>query len=177
MVIFQGLNHFQAEEIEIYQCQYKNWYREAKEEEWEICARLWQGAMNSYLHIKRFLGQEKTIELLGGWSPFSCKDKVKKIKNWLKNQSRLAIDQKKELEMTPDLEKEGPVVSSSSKPAPEVSKEKPKEPQKKQKGPKNHQEKGKGKANWHRPYPQGYRIPKLEPSDVESVFNLARPLM
>ncbi|MBW0548427.1 hypothetical protein O181_088142 [Austropuccinia psidii MF-1] len=36
--------------------------------------------MSSYLHIKSFLGQEKTIELLGGWSPLSCKDKVKKEK-------------------------------------------------------------------------------------------------
>ncbi|MBW0560913.1 hypothetical protein O181_100628 [Austropuccinia psidii MF-1] len=71
--------------------------------------------MNSYLHIKSFLGQEKTIELLGGWSPLSCKDKVKKINNWLKNQSLLSIDQKKELEMTPALETEAPVVSTSSR--------------------------------------------------------------
>ncbi|MBW0575071.1 hypothetical protein O181_114786 [Austropuccinia psidii MF-1] len=133
--------------------------------------------MNSYLHIKGFLGQEKTIELLGGWRPFSCKKKVKKINNWLKNQSLLSIDQKKELEMTPAFETEGPVASTSSKPAPEVSKDKLKGPQKKQSGPKNHQGKGKGKANWHRPYPQGYRIPKLEPSEVESVFNMARTLM
>ncbi|MBW0518184.1 hypothetical protein O181_057899 [Austropuccinia psidii MF-1] len=111
----QGLNHFQVEAIEIYQCQYKNWFRAAKEEEWEICPSLWQGAMNSYLHIKRFLGQEKTIELLGGWSPLSCKDKVKKIKNWLKNQSLLSIDQKKEPEMTPALETEAPVASTSSR--------------------------------------------------------------
>ncbi|MBW0549594.1 hypothetical protein O181_089309 [Austropuccinia psidii MF-1] len=114
--------------------------------------------MNSYLHIKSFLGQEKTIELLGGWSPLSCKDKVKKIKNWLKNQSLLSGDQKKELEMTPALE-EGLVASTSSKPAPETSKEKPKGPQKKRKSPKNHWGKGKGQENWHRPYPQGYRIP------------------
>ncbi|MBW0464146.1 hypothetical protein O181_003861 [Austropuccinia psidii MF-1] len=111
--------------------------------------------MISYLHIKRFLGQEKTIELLGGWSPLSCKDKVKKIKNWFKNQNILSIDQKKELEMTQSLETEGPVASTSSKQAPEVSKDKPKGPEKKQKGPKSHQGKGKGKANWHRPYPQG----------------------
>ncbi|MBW0579449.1 hypothetical protein O181_119164 [Austropuccinia psidii MF-1] len=131
------------------------------------------GPMNSYLHIKRFLGQEKTIEPLGGWSPLSCKDKFIKIKNWLKNQSLLSIDQKKELEMTPALETEGPVGSTSSKPAPEVSKDKPKGPQKKPRGPKRH----KGKANWHRPYPQGYRIPKLEPSAMDSVFNMARTLM
>ncbi|MBW0547806.1 hypothetical protein O181_087521 [Austropuccinia psidii MF-1] len=129
--------------------------------------------MNSYLHIKSFLVQEKTIELLGGWSPFSCKENVKKINNLLKNQSLLSIDQKKELEMTPALETEGPVASTSSKPGPEVSKNKLKGPQKKKKGPKNHQ----GKANWHRTYPQGYRIPKLEPSEVDSVLNMARTPM
>ncbi|MBW0537114.1 hypothetical protein O181_076829 [Austropuccinia psidii MF-1] len=133
--------------------------------------------MNSYLNIKSFLGQEKTIELLGAWSPSSFQEKVKKIKNWLKNQSPFSIDQKKELEMTPALETEGPVVSTSSKPAPKVSKDKPKVPQRKQRDPKNHQGKGKGKANWHRPYPQGYRIPKLELSAVDSVFNMARTLM
>ncbi|MBW0572726.1 hypothetical protein O181_112441 [Austropuccinia psidii MF-1] len=133
--------------------------------------------MNSYLHIKSFLGQDKTIEPLGGWSPLSCKHKVKKIKNWLKNQRILSVDQK-ELEMTPALE-EGPVTSISFKPAQEASKEMPKGPQKKKKGPKNHQGKGKGKgkANWQRPYPQGYRIPKLELSAMNSVFNMARTLM
>ncbi|MBW0589323.1 hypothetical protein O181_129038 [Austropuccinia psidii MF-1] len=173
----QGVNHFQVAAIEIYQFQYKNCFRAAKEEEWEICPSFWQGAMNSYLHIKSFLGQEKTIEILGGWSLLSCKDKVKKIKNWLKNQSLLSIDKKRELEMTPALETEAPVASTSSKPAPEVSKNKPKGPQKKQRGPKNHQSKGKGKANWQRPYPQGYRIPKLEPSAMDNVFNMARTLM
>ncbi|MBW0573080.1 hypothetical protein O181_112795 [Austropuccinia psidii MF-1] len=161
----------------MYQFQYKNWFSAAKEEEWEICPSLWQEAINSYLHIKSFLGQEKTIELLGGWSPLSFRDKVKKMKNWLKNQSLLSIDQKKDLEITTALETEGPVESTSSKPAPEVSKDKPKGPQKKQKGAKNHQGKVKGKANWHRPYPQGYRIPKLEPSAVDSVFNMGRILM
>ncbi|MBW0564478.1 hypothetical protein O181_104193 [Austropuccinia psidii MF-1] len=133
--------------------------------------------MNSYSHIKSFLDQEKTIELLGEWSLLSFQDEVKKIKNWLKNKTLLSIDQKKELEMTPALEKECPVASTSSKPAPEVSRDNPKGPQKKQRGPKNHQGKGKHKANWHRPYPQGYRIRKYEPSAVDSVFNMARPLM
>ncbi|MBW0517715.1 hypothetical protein O181_057430 [Austropuccinia psidii MF-1] len=76
--------------------------------------------------------------------------------------------------MTPALETEGPVASTSSKPAPEVSKDKPKGPQKKQRGPKNHQGKGKGKANWHRPYPQGYRIPKLEPSAVDNEIHFVQ---
>ncbi|MBW0583710.1 hypothetical protein O181_123425 [Austropuccinia psidii MF-1] len=153
-----------------------NWFREAKEEEWQICPSLWQEAMNPYLHIKSFLGQEKTIEVLGGWRLLSFKDKVKKIKNLLKNQSILSVDQKKELEMTPALE-EGLVLSTSSKTAPEASKEKPRGPQKKKKGPKKHQGKGKGKANLHRPYQQGYRIPKLEPSAVDNVFHMARTLM
>ncbi|MBW0499755.1 hypothetical protein O181_039470 [Austropuccinia psidii MF-1] len=133
--------------------------------------------MNSYLHMKSFLGQENTIELLGGWSPLSCKDKFKKIKNWLKNQSLESINQKKELKLTSALEKEGPVAFTSFKPAPEVSQDKPKQLQRKQKSPKNHQGKGKSKANWHRPYPKGYRIPKLEPSAMDSVFNMARTLM
>ncbi|MBW0510938.1 hypothetical protein O181_050653 [Austropuccinia psidii MF-1] len=79
--------------------------------------------------------------------------------------------------MTPALETEAPVSSTSSKPAPEVSKDKPKGPQKKQRGPKNHHSKGKGKANQHRPYPKGYRIPKLEASAVDSVFKMTRNLM
>ncbi|MBW0548406.1 hypothetical protein O181_088121 [Austropuccinia psidii MF-1] len=115
MIISTWLNHFQVASIEIYQCQYKNWSRAAKKEEWEICASLWQGAMNSYLHIKSFLGQEKTIERSRGWSPLSCKDKVKKIKNWLKKQSYLSKDQKKELEMTPVLETEASLASTSSR--------------------------------------------------------------
>ncbi|MBW0481006.1 hypothetical protein O181_020721 [Austropuccinia psidii MF-1] len=107
--------------------------------------------MNSYLHLKSFLGQEKTIELLGGWSPLSFKDKFKKITNWLKNQSLLFIDQKRELKMTPALEKESPVASTRYKTSPEVSRGKPKGPQKKKKCPEKNQGKGKGKANWHRP--------------------------
>ncbi|MBW0581091.1 hypothetical protein O181_120806 [Austropuccinia psidii MF-1] len=137
MIIFQWLNHFQVEAIESYQCQYKNWYRAAKEEEWKICSSLWKGAMNSYLHIQSFLDQEKTIQPLGRWSQFSFKDKVKKMNSWLNKQILLSIDQKKELKMTSTLEKDDPVVSTSSKPALEVSKHKPNRLQKK-KDPKNH---------------------------------------
>ncbi|MBW0583749.1 hypothetical protein O181_123464 [Austropuccinia psidii MF-1] len=58
-----------------------------------------------------------------------------------------------------------------------VSRDEHKGPQKKQIGPKNNQGQGKGRPNWHRPSPQGYRIPKVEPSAVDSVFNMARTLM
>ncbi|MBW0576381.1 hypothetical protein O181_116096 [Austropuccinia psidii MF-1] len=109
--------------------------------------------------------------------PIFLQSQSQKNKNWLKNQSLLPIDQKKEPEITPAFEKEVPVPSTSSKTSSEVSKDNPKRPQKKQKVPRNHQGKGKGKANWHRPYPQGYRIPKLEPSAVDSVFNMARTLI
>ncbi|MBW0540958.1 hypothetical protein O181_080673 [Austropuccinia psidii MF-1] len=109
--------------------------------------------------------------------PIVLQRQGQKINNWLKNESLLSIDQKKELEVIPALEKEGPVAYTSSTPAAEVSKDKPKGLQKKQKGHKNHQGKGKGKENWHRTYPQGYRIPKLEPSAMDSVFNMARTLM
>ncbi|MBW0519631.1 hypothetical protein O181_059346 [Austropuccinia psidii MF-1] len=106
--------------------------------------------MNSHLHIKSFLVQEKTIEILGGWSPFYFKDKFKKMDNWLKNQLISSIDQKKELEMTTAFEKEGPIALISSKTAPEQSKEKPEVPQKKKRGTNNNQGKRKGKENWHR---------------------------
>ncbi|MBW0483937.1 hypothetical protein O181_023652 [Austropuccinia psidii MF-1] len=79
--------------------------------------------------------------------------------------------------MNPALEKEGPVASTSSKKAPEVPKDKPKGHQKKHRGPRNNKGKGKGKANWKRPYPQRYKIPKLEPSAMETVFNMARTLI
>ncbi|MBW0551428.1 hypothetical protein O181_091143 [Austropuccinia psidii MF-1] len=75
------------------------------------------------------------------------------------------------------MEKEEPVASKSSKTAPEQPKHKPKVPQSKQRGPRNNQGKGKGKANWNRPYPQGYRIPKLEHSAMDSVVNMTRSLM
>ncbi|MBW0538089.1 hypothetical protein O181_077804 [Austropuccinia psidii MF-1] len=79
--------------------------------------------------------------------------------------------------MTPALEKEGPVGSTSSKPELEVYKYKLQGPEKKQRGAKNHQGKGKYKVNCHRPLLQLYRIPKLKPSAMDSVFNMARTLM
>ncbi|MBW0580666.1 hypothetical protein O181_120381 [Austropuccinia psidii MF-1] len=57
----------------------------------------WIGTMNSYLQVKKFMGPEKTEELLKGWTPMSCKGQVQPIKSWLKNQSMLSEDQKKKL--------------------------------------------------------------------------------
>ncbi|MBW0576362.1 hypothetical protein O181_116077 [Austropuccinia psidii MF-1] len=75
--------------------------------------------------------------------------------------------------MTPALEKEGPLARKSSKSAPEKSKDKPKGPWKKQRHPRKNQ----GNITLHRPFPQGYRIFKLEPSAMDSVLNMARTLM
>ncbi|MBW0541073.1 hypothetical protein O181_080788 [Austropuccinia psidii MF-1] len=59
------------------------------------------------------LGEDhRTVRSL---EPIALQSKVKNIKNWLKNQSLLSIEQKKELEMTPALETEGPVASTSSR--------------------------------------------------------------
>ncbi|MBW0467757.1 hypothetical protein O181_007472 [Austropuccinia psidii MF-1] len=63
------------------------------------------------------------------------------------------------------------------KPALEQSKDKTKGPQKKQRVLKKNQGKVEGKEDWHRPYPQGYRILKLELSAMHSVLNMARTIM
>ncbi|MBW0545814.1 hypothetical protein O181_085529 [Austropuccinia psidii MF-1] len=79
----------------------------------------------------------------------------------------------KELEMTPAWEKEGPVVSTSSRIVQRQAQRTSEEADRS----KNHQGKGKGKDNCHRPSPQGYRIPKFETSEVDSVLNTARTPM
>ncbi|MBW0525542.1 hypothetical protein O181_065257 [Austropuccinia psidii MF-1] len=53
--------------------------------------------MNSYLQVKKFMGPEKTEELLKGWTPMSCKGQVQRIKAWLRKQSILSGNQKKKL--------------------------------------------------------------------------------
>ncbi|MBW0467787.1 hypothetical protein O181_007502 [Austropuccinia psidii MF-1] len=61
-----------------------------------------------------------------------------------------SVYQNKEVEITPDLEKEGPVESTCS-----ITLQRQAERSQKK------QRQGEGKVDWHRPYPQGYRIPKL----------------
>ncbi|MBW0571746.1 hypothetical protein O181_111461 [Austropuccinia psidii MF-1] len=109
--------------------------------------------------------------------PIVLQIQVQRDNSWLKNQSILSVEQKKELELTPALEKEEPVASNCFNTAPEIPKDKPKGPQKKQKCCRNNQGNGRGKENWHIPYPQGYRIPTFEPSAMDSVLNMTRALM
>ncbi|MBW0514268.1 hypothetical protein O181_053983 [Austropuccinia psidii MF-1] len=59
-------------------------------------------------------GSEEDHITLRRVDPIVLQRQAQKIKNWLKNQSLLCVDQKKELEMTTALE-EGSVASTSSR--------------------------------------------------------------
>ncbi|MBW0540412.1 hypothetical protein O181_080127 [Austropuccinia psidii MF-1] len=130
------------------------------------------GGHEPLLTHQEFLDQEKTIEPLGGWIPLSCKEKFKKINNWLKNQILLSIDQKKELEMHPALEKEGPLVSTSSKTAPEVSKDKPKDLRRSREIPRTIKEREKAKQIRTNLTHRGTQSPnwRLQQWKVSSIF-------
>ncbi|MBW0517388.1 hypothetical protein O181_057103 [Austropuccinia psidii MF-1] len=86
------------------------------------------------------------------------------IKNWLKKQSCLSIDQKKGLEMNPALGKEGPVVSTSSRSIQGQVQRTSEEAERSQEQSKQRKR-------------QSHRLPKFEPLAVDSVFNMARTLM
>ncbi|MBW0471348.1 hypothetical protein O181_011063 [Austropuccinia psidii MF-1] len=74
-----------------------------------------EGVYEVLLTHKELFGSGEDHRTLKRMSPFSCKEEVKKINNWLKKQSLLSIEKKKELEMTPALEKEGPVMPTSGR--------------------------------------------------------------
>ncbi|MBW0575956.1 hypothetical protein O181_115671 [Austropuccinia psidii MF-1] len=59
----------------------------AKEQDWELLASFLIGTMNSYVQVKKFMGPERTRELLKGWTPISCKEQVQQIKAWWKNKA------------------------------------------------------------------------------------------
>ncbi|MBW0563047.1 hypothetical protein O181_102762 [Austropuccinia psidii MF-1] len=130
--------------------------------------------MNSYLHMKKFMGPEKTEELLKGLTPMSCKGQVQQIKAWLKNHSMLSEDQKKKLAQGKENSPVEAPQASTSKNSPQQVPDMPKQtPKTNQKG----KQKAKVKANpkWNKPHPQNYRIPKKEKMD--NVFNMARTLI
>ncbi|MBW0503578.1 hypothetical protein O181_043293 [Austropuccinia psidii MF-1] len=96
----------------------------AKQQEWEPLPSLWIGTMNSYLQVKRFMGRETKEDVMKGWTPISRKGQVQQIKAWLKNQSLLSDDQKKNLAQRRDnIPVEGLQASTSAK----QGKENPKE--------------------------------------------------
>ncbi|MBW0587767.1 hypothetical protein O181_127482, partial [Austropuccinia psidii MF-1] len=172
----KDLNHFQQATIEIYQSQYKNWFMEAKQQEWELLPSFWIGTINLYLQVKKFMWPEKTEELLKGWKPMSCKGKVQQIKYWLRNQSMFSEDQKKKLAKGKENRPVEATQASTSKNMPQqVSNKAKRTPKTNQKG--NQKAKGKENHKWNKAYPQNYRIPKKEKTAMDNVFNMARTLM
>ncbi|MBW0523336.1 hypothetical protein O181_063051 [Austropuccinia psidii MF-1] len=132
--------------------------------------------MNSYLQVKKFIGPERTEEIMMGWTPLSCKGQVQQIKAWLKNQSMLSEDQKNQFAH----EKENSPVEAlqaftRKNPPQQVPNKRKKTPKSNQKGKKK--AKVKAKPKWNKPYPQNYRIPKKEKTAMDNVFNMARTLM
>ncbi|MBW0581595.1 hypothetical protein O181_121310 [Austropuccinia psidii MF-1] len=149
---------------------------EAKQQEWELLSSLWIGTMNSYLQVKKFMGPEKTEDLLRGWTPMSCKGQVQKIKSWLNNQSILSEEQKKKLAQGKENSPvEAPQASTSNNPPQKVPNKQKQSPKRNQKG--KQKAKGKAKYKWNRTYPQNYRISKKEKTAMDNVFHIARTLM
>ncbi|MBW0532127.1 hypothetical protein O181_071842 [Austropuccinia psidii MF-1] len=115
----------------------------AKKQDWELLPSLWIGEINSYLQVKKLMGQEKTEELLRGWKPTlqgtspTDKSLVEKPKHVVRGQ---------EEEVGP---RKGQQTSGSS-----PSLHKKKRPQqvlnKDKKTPKRNQ-KGKAKSKWNKP--------------------------
>ncbi|MBW0472242.1 hypothetical protein O181_011957 [Austropuccinia psidii MF-1] len=62
--------------------------------------------MNSCLHIKSFLGQEKTTKLLRGWSPLSFKENFKQDKEFVEEPMSFICGQKEGTENDPRFGKE-----------------------------------------------------------------------
>ncbi|MBW0498483.1 hypothetical protein O181_038198 [Austropuccinia psidii MF-1] len=115
----------------------------------------------------KFVGPEKTEDLLRGWTPMSFKGQAQQIKALLKNQNILSEDQKKKLAQG---------KTNSLVEAPKASKRKdiPQQvPNKDKKAPKRNQEgKQKVKPKWKKPYPQNYKITNKEKTGMENVFNM-----
>ncbi|MBW0513298.1 hypothetical protein O181_053013 [Austropuccinia psidii MF-1] len=109
--------------------------------------------MNSYLTVRKFLGNPNTCELLNGWHPLIEK----------KNMMLLTAECRKNNSPTPkQVPKTAPIARSSNsnvKKQPEA------------------QNKGKAKAPATNLYSQGYRIPNIQQDAMENVFHMARIMM
>ncbi|MBW0584890.1 hypothetical protein O181_124605 [Austropuccinia psidii MF-1] len=132
--------------------------------------------MNSYLQVKKFMGPEKTEDLLKGWTPMSCKGQVRQIKACLKNQSMLSEDQKKKLAQDKENCPVKALQASTRKNPPQQVPSKPKA------SPKDQSEgqekgKGKGKSQVEQALPTELQNPKEEKTAMDNVFNMARTLM
>ncbi|MBW0564628.1 hypothetical protein O181_104343 [Austropuccinia psidii MF-1] len=144
----------------------------ANQQESELLPNLWIGTMNSYLQVNKLMRPENTQDLLKGWTHISFKGKVQKIKSWLKDQSILSEDQKKELAQKKyNSPVEAPQASTSKNELQRV-------PNKGKQPPKSNQKcKKKADSKWNKPFPQNYRSPKRKKIARDTVFNMARTLM
>ncbi|MBW0527585.1 hypothetical protein O181_067300 [Austropuccinia psidii MF-1] len=106
--------------VDIYQSQYKNWFMEAKQQEWKLLPSIWIGTMNSL--IKEFLVTRKDRGPSEGLDTHVLQRKS--LKAWLKSQSALSEDQKKKLAQEKDNSPvESPQASTSAKKGKASSKE------------------------------------------------------
>ncbi|MBW0593121.1 hypothetical protein O181_132836 [Austropuccinia psidii MF-1] len=101
--------------------------------------------------------------------PLVLQRQGRKDKELVEEPKSFTHSQKKELEMTPALEKEGPVGSISSRTVQRKAQRTLEETERSQ------EKSWQGKRQ--RPYPQGYKITKLEHSAMKSMFNMVRTLM
>ncbi|MBW0499728.1 hypothetical protein O181_039443 [Austropuccinia psidii MF-1] len=125
---------------------------------------------------EKFMGPEKTEDLLKDWTPMSCKGQVQQIKAWLKNQRMLSEDQKKKLAQEKDNSQvEAPQASTSKSPPQQVTNKGKKTPKTNQKGKQKAE--GKEKPKWNKAYQQNYWIPKKEKTAMDNMFNMVRTLI
>ncbi|MBW0478602.1 hypothetical protein O181_018317 [Austropuccinia psidii MF-1] len=115
-----------------------------------------------YIQPMKFLGTEKTEDLLKVWTPMPCKGQVQKINSWFKNKIIWSEYQQKELSQKKENSPEEAPQASTSKNLPQPVPNKGKE---------------KKNPEWNKCYPQIYRILKKEKTARDSVFNIARTLI
>ncbi|MBW0533832.1 hypothetical protein O181_073547 [Austropuccinia psidii MF-1] len=62
--------------------QYKQYYTVYKDKDWEMLPQIYQGLMNSWHILKKFLKEEETVRYSNGWNPLSFKPQIKNIKEY-----------------------------------------------------------------------------------------------
>ncbi|MBW0515703.1 hypothetical protein O181_055418 [Austropuccinia psidii MF-1] len=143
----------QEASVDIYKAIQKEYNNAFEQKKYQILVDLWKKCMNSYLTVRKFLGQPITCKLLNGWHPFMEK----------KNLMVLTAEWGRKNPPPPkQVPKTAPVASSSNSNL-------KKQPQT--------QNKGKGKAPATNPYSQGYKIPNIQHDAMVNVFQMARTMI
>ncbi|MBW0539869.1 hypothetical protein O181_079584 [Austropuccinia psidii MF-1] len=95
----------QEASVEIYKARQKAYNNELQHKEYQILADLWKNCMNSYLTVRRFLGNPNNFKLLNGWHPLMEK----------KNMMLLTAESRKNNPPPPNqVPRPAPVASSSN---------------------------------------------------------------